>query len=138
MKYTDIISESLNQTALKKVRIKVDPAAAKVSEDLAKCNGYEGYVLAEDTLVVKIIIMQPGQDDMTVMEVPHEHIEKQIKPTLANYKSFIINALNIEDNDPIIELLRSSESINDIETFLKDRGMTDEDIVNLYKYYSHE
>jgi len=138
MKYNQVILESLQRVSLKKVRIKVDPINVKINTDLSNCNGYEGYVLAEDQEFTKVLVMKPNQDgSMTVMEVPNENLEKlaNINENLTALKRFILLALNVAMDDPLIQQLQAAESIDDVEVFLRDRGLTDENIVNLYKYY---
>jgi hypothetical protein len=140
MKYDQIITESLDKVALKRVRIKVDPASVSVAEDLAKCDGYEGYVLAEDQSYMKVLVVIPGtSNELSVISVPIEHLELVLQNLdqlrIDNFKRFIITSLDISDDDPVIQQIESSESIEDIEVFLRDRGMTDEEITKLYKYY---
>lgn len=138
MKYNQIISENIERMNLKKVRIKVDPAIVGISKDLSNCNGYEGYVLAEDEKSLKILVINPDlQGDTSVMNIPPEYLEKlaNINDNLNALKEFIILALGVSADDPIIHQLAASESIDDVEVFLRDKGLTDEDIVDLYKYY---
>jgi hypothetical protein len=140
MKYDQIITESLDRVTLKRVRIKVDPASVSVAEDLTKCNGYEGYVLAEDQSHMKVLVVMPGTSGkMTVMSVPVEYLEIVLQNLdqlrIDNLKRFIITSLDISDDDPVIQQIQSSESIEDVEVFLKDRGMSEEEIAKLYKYY---
>ena len=138
MKYNQVILESLQKVSLKKVRIKVDPINVNINADLSNCNGYEGYVLAEDQEFTKVLVMKPNDDgSMTVMEVPNESLEKlaNINENLAALKEFILLALNVSMDDPLIQQLQAAESIDDVEVFLKDRGLTDEDFIKLYKYY---
>ena len=140
MKYDRIITESLDKVTLKRVRIKVDPASVSVAEDLAKCDGYEGYVLAEDQSYMKVLVVMPGTSGkMTVMSVPVEYLELVLQNLdqlrIDNFKRFIITSLDISDDDPVIQQIQSSESIEDVEVFLKDRGMSEEEIAKLYKYY---
>jgi hypothetical protein len=140
MKYDRIITESLDKVTLKRVRIKVDPASVSVAEDLAKCDGYEGYVLAEDQSHMKVLVVMPGTSGkITVMSVPVEYLELVLQNLdqlrIDNFKRFIITSLDISDDDPVIQQIQSSESIEDVEIFLKDRGMSDDEITKLYKYY---
>lgn len=142
MKYNRIITESLNNIALKRVRIKVDPASINVTADLTKCDGYEGYVLAECDDLMKVLVVQPNDDgSMSIMDIPNEYLEMltNIKQNLEDIKRFIITALNVSDDDPLIMQIAAASSIDDIEAFLKDRGLTEEEITKLYKYYiAHE
>jgi hypothetical protein len=142
MKYDQIILESLQKVALKKVRIKVDPISVNQSTDLSDCNGYEGYVLAEDQEITKVLVMISNPDgSVSVMEIPNEHLVKyaNINENLAALKEFILLALDITVDDPLIQQLHAAESIDDVEVFLKDRGLSEEEITGLYKYYiAHE
>jgi hypothetical protein len=142
MKYDQIILESLQRTTLKKVRIKIDPIDVKSSADLSRCNGYEGYVLAEGQELTKVIIVLPDQDgNMSVIEVPNEHLEilNNAAQNLDALIHFIILSLDVSGDDPLIQNIHACESIDDIEVFLKDRGLSDDDIAEIYKYYiAHE
>jgi hypothetical protein len=140
MKFNHLISESLHKTDLKKIRIKVDPANINVTEDLAKCDGYEGYVLAEDSDCTKIMLITPDSTgNMSVIEVPNNCIQQiNQRPgieQLSNFKQFIILTLNLSESDPLIQQLLTCTTIDDIESFLKDSGLTEDDITKLYKYY---
>jgi hypothetical protein len=138
MKYNQIILESLQKVSLKKVRIKVDPINVSQNADLSSCNGYEGYVLAEDQELTKVLVITPDEGNgMSVMHIPNEHLERltNISDNLTTLKEFILLALDIPLDDPLIQILHAAESINDVEAFLRDRGLTDENITNLYKYY---
>ena len=42
VKYNDLIFESLKKTALKRIRIRVDPAQVSAEADFSKVDGYEG------------------------------------------------------------------------------------------------
>jgi len=138
MKYNQVILESLQKVTLKKVRIKVDPISVSQSADLSNCNGYEGYVLAEDQEFTKVLVVVPDHEgNMSVMDIPNEHLERlaNINNNLNGLKEFILLALDVTIDDPLLQILQAAESIDDVEVFLKDRGLTDEDITNLYKYY---
>jgi hypothetical protein len=140
MKFDRLIIESIQKTNLKKVRIKVDPANVSVAEDLAKCNGYEGYVLAEGQVATKIMVIIPDDTStMPVIDVPNDCIQQLIQRPgsieLDKFKHFLINSLNVANDDPLITHIISCTSIDDIEAFLKDNGFTVDDITKLYKYY---
>lgn len=140
MKYNQIILESLQKVALKKVRIKVDPINVSVSADLSRCNGYEGYVLAENAVEMTVLVVIPGPEGkMTVMNVPVQYLELLLHNLnnirMNDLKQFVVNSLDAADGDPIFQQIETCESIDDIEAFLKDRGLTEEDINKLYKYY---
>jgi hypothetical protein len=138
MKYNQVIFESLQKVALKKVRIKIDPINVSANTNLANCNGYEGYVLAEDQEITKVLVITPDQDNnLSVMDIPNEHLVKyaNINENLTKLKEFIILALDLPVDDPLIQQLHAAESIDDVEVFLRDRGLADNEIADLYKYY---
>ena len=138
MKYNQIILESLQKVSLKRVRIKVDPINVKADADFSNCNGYEGYVLAEDQELTKVLVIPPDQEStMTIMDIPNEHLVKlaNINDNLVELKEFILLALDIPVDDPLIQQIYSAESIDDVEVFLKDNGLSEDEITELYKYY---
>ena len=137
MKYDQIILESLQKVSLQRVRIKVDPINVSTAKDLSSCDGYEGYVLAEDETSMKILVINPDLDSTAVMDIPNEHLLKlqNAVQNLEELKSFILTALNVSEDDPIIQNIHSCESVDDVEVFLRFYGLTDDEITKLYKYY---
>jgi hypothetical protein len=137
MKYDQIILESLQKVSLQRVRIKVDPVNVAINKDLSVCDGYEGYVLAEGETSMRILVINPDLDSTSVMDIPNEYLQKlqSVSQNLENLKVFILTALNASEDDPIVQNIQSSESIDDVESFLRDRGLTEDEITKLYKYY---
>ena len=141
MLFDQLIFENLQRTALKKVRIKIDPAAIGVAEDLKKCDGYEGYVLSEDSTISQVIVAKPDQNGNPVsLLIPTEYLElirqEILQQKLDKLKEFIILSLNLQQGDPIIPSILSCNNLDDIDAFLRDKGLTESDILKLYKYFS--
>jgi len=139
VKFSQIIEESLQKTALKRIRIKVDPAKISAEQDLSKVDGYEGYILAEGVGKLKILVLSP---DMPIEEIPLEFIEAIAEDdkleTFEELKSFILSEMlrcGTQEGDPILCNVASSNNLSDIETFLKQKGFTDENLSNLYKSF---
>lgn len=139
MKFSQIIKESLEKTALRKVRIKVDPAMVSVTQDFANVDGYEGYILAEGVGKLKILVLSP---DMPIEDIPVEFIEAIAEEdkleTFEELKSFILSEMikcGTQEGDPILCNVASSNNLCDIETFLKQEGYTDEKLSELYKSF---
>ena len=137
MKYDQIILESLQKVSLQRVRIKVDPVNVAINKDLSVCDGYEGYVLAEGETSMRILVINPDLDSTSVMDIPNEYLQKlqSVTQNFENLKDFILTALNASEDDPIVQNIKSSESIDNVETFLRFRGLTEDEITKLYKYY---
>jgi len=139
MHYDRIIEESLKKTALKRIRIKVDPALVNASAecDFSKVEGYEGYVLEECMGRLKILVLSP---DMPICDLPKEVIEaiadKQDTDVFEEYKAFVISKL-IKDgktiNDPLLEQIKGSGDINSIEQLISQSGYTGDKLACLYK-----
>ena len=137
MKYNDVILESLKRTALKRIRIKVDPAQVSAEADFSKVDGYEGYVLEEGKGHLKILVLSP---EMSIHDIPEEFIE--LLASEADYdsfcllKEFIIKKL-IKDgrveNDPIITQIANSNCLDDIERIINQCGYTGDKLTELYK-----
>lgn len=137
MKYTDFILESLKKTSLKRVRVKVDPALVTKEADFSKCDGYEGYVLEEGKGHLKILIVGP---ELGIEDIPIEFIEAIADE--ADYDSFcllkeyIIKSLMNDgkaENDPIIEQIRNTSNLNDIEQLIIQCGYNSERLAQLYR-----
>lgn len=139
VKFRQIIEESLNKTALKRVRIKVDPAKISTEHDLSKVDGYEGYILAEGVGTLKILVLSP---EMTVNDIPEEFIEAIAEDdkleTFEELKNYILSEMlksGTQEGDPILCNVASSNNLCDIETFLKQKGFTDEKLAQLYRNF---
>ena len=118
----------------------MDPIDVSVNADLTNCNGYEGYVLAENATEMTVLVVIPGSEGkMTVINVPIQYLELLLQNLdnirINDLKQFIVNSLDAADGDPLFQQIESSESLDDIEVFLKDRGLSQEEIAKLDKYY---
>lgn len=139
MKFRQIIEESLQKTALKKIRIKVDPAKISAEQDLSKVDGYEGYILAEGVGKLKILVLSP---EMSIEDIPIECLEAIAEDdkveTFEELKGFILSEMlktGTKEGDPILCNIASSNNLSDIETFLKQKGYTDEKLSCIYKNF---
>jgi len=137
MHYNKIIQESLKNTALKRIRIKVDPALVNASADLAGLDGYEGYVLEECMGRLKILVLSPN---MPICDLPEEAIEmlatQHDADVFEEYKAFVIVKL-IKDgktvNDPLLEQIKCSSDINSIEQLIGQFGYSGDRLAALYR-----
>jgi len=137
MHYNRIIEESLKKTALKRIRIKVDPALVNASADLTGLDGYEGYVLEECMGKLKILVLTP---DMAVHDIPEQFIEmlatQHDMDVFEEFKAFAIKNLikdGMPENSPTLEQVLNSGCLNDIEQYLKQSGFTGERLADMYR-----
>lgn len=145
MKFLNLCKNVLEHKKLQKVRIKVDPMwAEKIG--LYNSPNFEGYVLQESPEVkVFIVNVPPGYDPVqTVSKNNIEPIEEPSQETVApgNYskltllKKAILEKLlelNKSKEDPEVQQVMSSKDIGFIETFLRQMGLGEEDLLNLYR-----
>jgi hypothetical protein len=137
MHYDRIIQESLKKTALKRIRIKVDPALVNASADLTGLDGYEGYVLEECMGKMKVLVLTP---DMHIHDIPEEFIEmlstQHDADVFEEFRAFAIKNLiqdGMPENSPTLQQVRNSSCLNDIEQYLKQSGFTGERLSDMYR-----
>jgi hypothetical protein len=145
MKFLNSCKNVLENKKLQKVRIKVDPMWAE-KLGLYNSPNFEGYVIEENFPDIKVFIVNvpPGFDPVqTVSRDNIENIEPQqeVVPQ-SNYskltllKKAILDKLielNKSKDDPEVLQVLSSKDIGFIETYLRQMGLTEEDLLNLYR-----
>lgn len=137
MQYDKIIEESLKRTALKRIRIKVDPALVTAGTELKGLDGYEGYVLEECMGKIKVLVLTP---EMSVHDIPEECIEmfamQHDMDVFDEFKAFAIKNLiksGLPENSPTFEQIRNCTCLNDVDQYLKQSGFTGERLADLYR-----
>ena len=152
MKFLSLLEQAVKSVNLQRVRIKVDPMW---SEKLGIMNSpyYEGYILQEcpgSKMDFKVFIINTpsGIDPIQTVskvniepmdiEVPQE-TEKTAKfngSRLSTFKKHLVEKLKELGKDldsADVQQAISSNDIAFIETYLKQMGLNDEDILNLYR-----
>ena len=139
MRFRHILEESIKNTSLKRVRVKVDPGQISSECDFAKCTSYEGYILMEGAKTVKILVLSP---EMSIEDVTPDMIEyianEETYDCIDDLKAFVIERLmnnGREKNDPIIKNISNCTEISDVEVFLKQSGYDAESINEMYRSY---
>lgn len=137
MRYNLVIENSLNRlTSLQRVRVKTDPKFLQKEGTPEKCPSYEGYILEEGLTKVKILVLPP---DLTIEEIPTDLIEyiadEEKADAFEDLKVYIIKHLGLKENNPLISQIINSTCINDIETFLKQTGLDEKKISDLYSSF---
>lgn len=146
MKFLKALDEEFSKK-LKRVRIKTDPFWAE-KLGLYNAPSYEGYVLKENygNGMVKIFIVNAPAGVSPVQEVPTAALEPdiaKIEPEkiqnisrLNLFKKAILLKLKemgkCEDDPEVVQALNSSD-IGFIETYLRQMGLNDEDLLSLYR-----
>ena len=150
MKFLSLLEQAVQATKLQKVRIKVDPVW---SEKLGIINSpyYEGYILQEcggTEFKVFIINTPSGINPVQTVSksnlepISDENTQETEKATkfngsrLSTFKRHLVEKLkelgkDLESAD--VQQVILSNDISFIETYLKQMGLNDEDILNLYR-----
>jgi hypothetical protein len=146
MKFLKSLDNELNKK-LKKIRIKTDPLWAE-KLGIYNAPAFEGYVLKENygNGMVKIFIVNAPAGVNPVQEIPQTAIDNEpSKPEpekiqnvsrLNLFKKAILLKLKemgkCEDDPEVSQVLNSSD-IGFIETYLRQMGLNDEDLLSLYR-----
>ena len=146
MKFLKALDEEFSKK-LKRIRIKTDPLWAE-KLGLYNAPSYEGYVLKENcgNGMVKIFIVNAPAGVNPVQEVPPTALEPEpVKPEpekvqnvsrLNLFKKAILLKLKemgkCEDDPEVAQVINSSD-VGFIETYLRQMGLTDEDLLSLYR-----
>ena len=150
MKFFDVCKNVLERKQLQRVRIKVDPMWAE-KMGIYNSPNYEGYILQETPLSecsdVKVFIVNvpPGYDP--VQTINKDNIESIPEPvnepvTQANYSKLTmlkkailvkLEEMGKSKEDPQVLQVLNSKDLGFIETFLRQMGLSEEDLLNLYR-----
>lgn len=147
MKFLKSCENLLESKKLQKVRIKVDPVwAEKIG--LHNSPNYEGYILQEfagNELKVFIVNVPPGYDSVQtvnarniepILDPPSQQVSQSNYSKLTLLKKAILDKmveLDKKKDDPDVIQVLNSKDLGFIETFLRQMGLTDEDLLNLYR-----
>lgn len=134
MKYNFIIENCLkNLTSLQRIRVKTDPKYLAKEGKPEKCPTYEGYILEEGLTKVKILVLPP---DLSIEEIPTDLIEyiadEEKADAFDDLKVYIIKTLGLKEENPLITQLQNSQCIDEVETFLRQTGLDEKQISDLY------
>jgi hypothetical protein len=146
MKFLKALEGELGKK-LKRVRIKTDPLWAE-KLGLYNAPAFEGYVLKENygNGMVKIFIVNAPSNVSPVQEIPKAAIEPEpVQPEpekvqnisrLNLFKKAILaklKELGKCGEDPEVSQIINSSDVGFIETYLRQMGLSDEDLLSLYR-----
>lgn len=135
MKFNRILEQYVRESeALTKIIVKVDPLNNS-RKDYRDFDGYEGYILKENNNKWSVLF---ENIDMPVMDVPFSVIKVVDIPcdeTFNNVRMFGLKA--IEERRgltmEIINKIQACNSIDFLEQYLKEEGLNDSEIKDVYK-----
>lgn len=139
MHIQNLLEATLKKSALKRVRIKVDPRVL-VQQGYEYCPSFEGYILQEcgNTTSVKVYLTNVPQgidpiqtvDKKYVSEIPKSKINMEdIKNKII---SFLVKNKGVSQDDAILSRIKSCSDFDLIENYLKEK-LDDKGLSDLYK-----
>ena len=132
-KFKNVVTNALRRESLTKVRLKVDPIYAQDGK-IAKFQGYEGYILAEEKDSANVYITECNM----IITVPTDMLDYSADLSkLELFKLAVIKYLkqfkNLKPDDNIADIVCNCSAIDTIETYLLNNGCTSDDLLNIYK-----
>lgn len=146
MKFLKALDNEFNKK-LKKIRIKTDPVWAE-KLGIYNAPAFEGYILKENygNGMVKIFIVNAPAGVNPVQEIPKTSVEPEpVKSEpervqnisrLNLFKKAILLKLKEMgkcEEDPEVAQVINSSDVGFIETYLRQMGLNDEDLLSLYR-----
>jgi hypothetical protein len=134
-RFNKFLENAFRTVNLRKVRLKVDPAYCEKGE-ISKFQGYEGFIIAEDGVNAKMYFEEI--DGGLVATIPCGMID--VESGLTKLEKFKLNVLvflkeekGMKFDSPLVQLVMNSSNIQMLESFLKDNGCTDQDLLDIYR-----
>ena len=139
MRIEHILEVTLKKSALKRVRIKVDPKVL-VQQGYEYCPSFEGYILQEcgNMTSVKVYLtnVPPGinpiqtVDKKYISDVPKSRANMdEIKEKIVK---FLVSNKGLTSDDAILARIKSCNDFDTLESFLKEK-LDDKSLSELYK-----
>lgn len=136
-KFQAVLENTLKNTNLRKVKLKVDPAYCERGE-IAKYQGYEGYILAETQGGLKFYIECGCEHDGNIITIPLDMVDA--RQGLSSLERLKISALahikrtkSPEHGDPIVQIIASAPSHESLETYLYNNSCNESDVLEIYR-----
>ena len=139
--FDSILTECLKSKGLRYIRFKVDPTLNRGFEE---SESYEGFVLHElsteacggpmvNGVPPLLKVLMPGGSMPGIFNVKKPVITPNKPGAVKLFKKFIAKKLNKQLDNKVMEQIKNTNDIDDIEVYLKQGGLSDNDIMNLYK-----
>ena len=142
MRIDGLIENTLRNSRLRRVRVKVDPSQL-VTQGYENVSSFEGYVLEECGTTVQVYLLNVPKEFDNIQNVDKKHVTPAEQPTLnpsfENFKKKILRCLeqdHITAESPLYKQIVGSCSADFMEAFLRDAGYDDKKLLDLYKKVS--
>ena len=124
MKFNNILEQALNNTTLKRVRLKTDP---QDRSNPINSFPYEGYIIEENEGILRIMVMDPDYQDDGVVDMSPCDVEPAGGQTFEQFKQFalkyVMNKNKGDCSEASIDNILHAGDIQHLESFLKEQGV---------------
>jgi hypothetical protein len=139
--FDEILTDCLKGKGLRYIRFKVDPT---LNAGFEESDSYEGFILHELTseacggpmingIPPMLKVLMPGGSMPGIYDIKEPVITPNKPKAIEVFKKFVIKKLSEQLDNKEITQIKNTDNINDIELYLKQAGLSDTDITNLYK-----
>ena len=134
-KFAKLLENSMRNSNLRRVRLKVDPAYC-INGEIAKFQGYEGFILSEDGVDAKMYI--EGIDGGVMATIPCGMIDVEsgltkMEKLKMNVLIFLKENKDMAFDSPLVQMVMNSPDIEMLESFLLNNGCTERDLLEIYR-----
>ena len=137
-RFSKFLENSFKSSNLRRVRLKVDPAFC-VNGEIAKFQGYEGFILSEDGVNAKMYIENvEGGGVGVIATVPCGMID--VESGLTRLEKLKMNVLiylkenkEMSFDSPLVQMVMNSPDVEMLEAFLLNNGCTEKDLLEIYR-----
>jgi len=142
MRIDGLIENTLRNSRLRRVRVKVDPSQL-VTQGYENISSFEGYVLEECGTTVQVYLLNVPKEYDSIQNVDKKHVtpvqQSTLNPSFENFKKRILGCLEqdgVTTESPLYKQIVGSCNADFMEAFLRDAGYDDRKLLDLYKKVS--
>ena len=138
--FDSILTNCLKNKGLKYIRFKVDPT---LNGGFERSDSYEGFVLQELTnetcggapigLPPILKVLMPGGPLPGIFDVKKPILTPSKPKSVQMFKRYIAKKMKGQINGLELEQIKNTDSIDDIEHYLKQSGVQDNELTKIYK-----
>ena len=134
-KFSKFLENSFKSSNLRRVRLKVDPAFC-INGEIAKFQGYEGFILSEDGVEAKMYI--ENSEGGVIATVPCGMIDVEsgltrLEKLKMNVLIFLKENKEMSFDSPLVQMVMNSPDVEILEAFLLNNGCTEKDLLEIYR-----
>lgn len=134
MKFSNIIEQALDNTSLKRVRMKTDP---RDSKNPGFSTPYEGYIIEEDEGMIKVLMISPEQEQP--MEMSPCDVEPASGQTFEDFKQFVLDYMHSsgkhDHQEATHHKILHAGDIQHLESFMKEQGIESTEFEKICKLF---